>query len=169
MEIREVVENEVDLLRSIAIPTFENTYAQFNDPANFATYLKSAFDRTKLLQEIKDVESAYYFCLDNDQIVGYFKINQGSQQTHRQDQESIEIERIYVLEQHKRKGIGAFMIHWVIQYAFKQNKQYVWLGVWEKNVSAISFYKKMGFRQEGELIFQLGDDPQTDYLMIKKV
>jgi diamine N-acetyltransferase len=42
----------------------------------------------------------------------------------------------------------------------------VWLGVWEKNQRAIEFYRKWGFRQTGSHIFSLGDDPQTDLIMV---
>ena len=42
---------------------------------------------------------------------------------------------------------------------------YIWLGVWEKNVRAINFYKKNGFVEFDTHQFILGDEVQTDYLM----
>ena len=48
-------------------------------------------------------------------------------------------------------------------------KEVVWLGVWEHNQRAIEFYKKWGFEKFGTHIFQLGDDPQKDWLMLKKL
>jgi ribosomal protein S18 acetylase RimI-like enzyme len=42
---------------------------------------------------------------------------------------------------------------------------YVWLGVWEKNLRAIQFYKKNGFVEFDQHLFILGDDPQTDIMM----
>ena len=42
---------------------------------------------------------------------------------------------------------------------------YVWLGVWEDNPRAISFYRKNGFVEFDKHIFVLGDDEQTDILM----
>lgn len=41
----------------------------------------------------------------------------------------------------------------------------VWLGVWEHNPRAISFYRKLGFTEVGEHIFQVGSDPQRDIIM----
>ncbi|CAM6209294.1 N-acetyltransferase domain-containing protein [Enterobacter intestinihominis] len=41
----------------------------------------------------------------------------------------------------------------------------VWLGVWEHNPRAISFYHKLGFTEVGEHIFQVGSDPQRDIIM----
>jgi diamine N-acetyltransferase len=48
-------------------------------------------------------------------------------------------------------------------------KDIVWLGVWEHNQRAIDFYTKWGFEKFGTHVFQLGDDPQTDWLMKKNV
>ena len=44
-------------------------------------------------------------------------------------------------------------------------QKYIWLGGWEENVSAISFYKKNGFAEFDKYIFRLGDDDQTDIMM----
>ncbi len=52
-----------------------------------------------------------------------------------------------------------------IQEALQRGCDSVWLGVWEKNSRAISFYKKMGFQEVGEHTFTLGYDPQRDIIM----
>ena len=48
-----------------------------------------------------------------------------------------------------------------------RNKSKIWLGVWEKNISAIKFYRKLGFKIFSSHDFQLGDDLQTDLMMEK--
>ena len=45
----------------------------------------------------------------------------------------------------------------------------LWLGVWERNLKALAFYRKWGFDIVGEQIFQLGDDPQRDLVMRRNV
>jgi ribosomal protein S18 acetylase RimI-like enzyme len=45
----------------------------------------------------------------------------------------------------------------------------VWLGVWENNARAISFYTKWGFEKFGQHTFMLGNDAQTDLLFKKKI
>jgi ribosomal protein S18 acetylase RimI-like enzyme len=44
-----------------------------------------------------------------------------------------------------------------------------WLGVWERNPRAISFYRKLGFMEVGDHIFPLGHDPQRDIIMVRSV
>jgi ribosomal protein S18 acetylase RimI-like enzyme len=52
-----------------------------------------------------------------------------------------------------------------IQYAKANAYEILWLGVWEKNPKAISFYTKEGFKHFGEHDFLLGDDVQKDHLL----
>jgi len=54
-----------------------------------------------------------------------------------------------------------------IKLAAEKNKELIWLGVWERNQRAISFYQKFGFEKFGEHDFVLGNDVQTDWLMKK--
>lgn len=56
-----------------------------------------------------------------------------------------------------------------IQLARLKCADYIWLGVWEENPRAISFYKKNGFIEFDKHNFQLGDDAQTDILMKLKL
>ncbi len=42
---------------------------------------------------------------------------------------------------------------------------YIWLEVWENNISAIKFYERQGFIKFDIHVFKLSDDEQTDNLM----
>jgi ribosomal protein S18 acetylase RimI-like enzyme len=52
-----------------------------------------------------------------------------------------------------------------------QQKQhtYIWLGVWEHNPKAISFYEKNGFTVFGQKVFQMGEDQQRDFMMKRQL
>ncbi len=41
----------------------------------------------------------------------------------------------------------------------------IWLGVWEPNGRALSFYRKFGFQVVGDHPYQFGSDPQRDLVM----
>lgn len=45
----------------------------------------------------------------------------------------------------------------------------MWLGVYEKNINAQHFYKRHGFEGVSEHTFQVGSDPQTDWLLLKNL
>jgi RimJ/RimL family protein N-acetyltransferase len=45
----------------------------------------------------------------------------------------------------------------------------LWLGVWERNPRAIAFYEKCGFRDVGSHDFWVGNDCQTDRIMVTEL
>jgi ribosomal protein S18 acetylase RimI-like enzyme len=85
------------------------------------------------------------------------------------DRRPIEIERIYVLQQYHDKKAGAALMAHCMEYATNNGYNTIWLGVWEHNHRAISFYKRWGFELFGSHPFILGDDHQTDVLMKKEL
>ena len=83
--------------------------------------------------------------------------------------DSFEIERIYILSNFQRKGFGEDVLSKAILIGKNKGFSFLWLGVWELNKNAITFYTKKGFEIFNKHIFQLGDDPQTDLLMGLKI
>lgn len=75
--------------------------------------------------------------------------------------------RIYIRSPFQRKGLGQYLIHNAMEIAKIHNKTRVWLGVWEKNENALHFYKKLGFVPTGSHPFYMGDEEQTDFIMVK--
>ena len=59
------------------------------------------------------------------------------------------------------------LLDFAINIAREMQLKYVWLGVWEHNYKAISFYEHNGFNVFGSHDFLLGEDRQTDLLMRK--
>ena len=57
----------------------------------------------------------------------------------------------------------------VLRLARERAADHLWLGVWEHNPRAIAFYRKYGFREVGEHVFQLGRDPQRDLILVRSV
>ena len=76
-----------------------------------------------------------------------------------------ELVRLYVSAEWLGRGVGEALIHASISEVRQEGYRTLWLGVWEHNHRARAFYRKWNFREVGEHIFQLGDDPQTDILM----
>lgn len=165
--VRKVTLEDLKILQDIGRKTFFETFSDSNTEENMNQYLDEGFSSDKLLQELSNDQSEFYFALDQDEVVGYLKVNSGESQTENHDALSLEIERIYVLKDYHGKKVGQILYEKAIQLAIDKKVEYVWLGVWEENPRAISFYKKNGFVEYDKHIFVLGDDEQTDILMKK--
>lgn len=165
IEITKVTLNDIDQLQKIGRQTFEETFSESNSEENMKNYLEEGFSNEKLTAELNDQNSEFYFATFDNEVIGYLKINFGESQTELKDNKALEIERIYVSKEFHGKSIGQLLYDKAIQMAKLKNADYVWLGVWEENPRAISFYKKNGFVEFDKHIFKLGNDEQTDIMM----
>lgn len=165
IEIREVGLNDLNALQKISIDTFFETFSAVNSPENMQKYLNENLSEEKLAEELNNPASTFYFAVDAGNIIGYLKVNTASAQTESVENNALEIERIYVVKEYHGKNIGQLLYEKAISVAKENKAPYVWLGVWEENPRAISFYKKNGFVEFDKHIFILGDDKQTDIMM----
>lgn len=160
--------NDLTQLKEIGRKTFSETFSAGNTDENMAKYLEEGFSDEKLTAELSDEASEFYFAKLHGKVIGYLKLNLGQSQTEIKDDKALEIERIYVLKEYHGKKVGQLLYDKAMQVAKQKGVNYVWLGVWEENPRAISFYKKNGFVEFDKHVFKLGDDEQTD-IMMKRV
>ena len=168
-EIRKVTLNDIDQLQKIGRQTFNETFSAGNTEENMKKYLDEGFSAEKLAAELKDRNAEFYFATLEDKVIGYLKLNSGQSQTELKDDKALEVERIYVSKEFHGKKVGQLLYDKAIRIARLKNTDYVWLGVWEENQRAISFYKKNGFVEFDKHIFKLGQDEQTDIMMKLKL
>ena len=167
--IKQVTQNDIVQLQRIGRETFSETFSSSNSEENMEKYLTDGFSSEKLAAELRNENSVFYFAASENKIVGYLKINFGASQTELKDEKALEIERIYVLKAFHGKKVGQALYEKAIEIARAKSADYVWLGVWEVNPRAISFYKKNNFVEFDKHIFRLGDDEQTDIMMKLKL
>jgi ribosomal protein S18 acetylase RimI-like enzyme len=167
--LRRCRDDELDVLRELARRTYDDSFRHLNTPATMEAYLEKAFAREKLEGELHDPRSEFYFLERDGEIAGYMKVNEGEAQSDLRDPDGLEVERIYVTREAQGKGLGKSMLEAAERIARRKGKRYMWLGVWEKNVNAIAFYRRMGFREAGVHDFYMGEERQTDFMMRKEV
>ena len=165
ISINKITTEDVKALQSISRQTFYETFAESNSEKDMRHYLEDNLSIEKLTSELSSENSEFYFSTENNDVIGYLKLNFSTSQTELKEEQSVEIERIYVLNAYHGKKVGQLLFDKAIEVAKERKALYVWLGVWEENPRAISFYKKNGFMEFDKHIFKLGDDEQTDIMM----
>ena len=163
--IKECSLEDIEKVKDISETTFCETFCGNNTEENMENYLKENFSYDKMTSEISNTYSKFYIVESNDEVVAYMKINFDKAQTEEGYDNTIEVQRIYVLEDFKGKRIGKALIQKAIEIGKESKVDYLWLGVWEHNIKAIGFYEKLGFKKFDTHIFKLGDDEQVDHLM----
>ncbi|WP_412850621.1 N-acetyltransferase family protein [Chryseobacterium sp. PMSZPI] len=165
--IHKASSEDLETIQNLGIQTFSETFAKDNSEEAMKKYLEKSFATEKVKSELNNPESLFYIAWEEDNPVGYLKVNSGKAQTELQDETSLEIERIYVKKSHHGKKVGQLLYDKALETAQQLSKSYLWLGVWEENLRALKFYKKNGFVEFDQHIFRLGDEEQTDVMMKK--
>lgn len=138
--IRKVTADDITRLQDISRKTFATTFASQNTEADIQKYLEENLSLQRLKAEFSNPDSEFYFAISDADVIGYLKLNFGAAQTELKDNNAIEVAR-------------------------DKKASYLWLGVWENNERAISFYRKNGFTAFDKHTFTLGDDQQMDIMM----
>ena len=165
IQIKRISVIDVEDLQIISKQTFFETFANENSESDMRNYLDENLSLDTLKKELFNTKSEFYVLSFNEKIIGYLKLNFGEAQTELKNNTSLEIERIYVLKEFHGQNMGQLLYNNVLEIATKHSIKEIWLGVWEKNKRAISFYKKNGFIEFDTHIFKLGNDEQIDIMM----
>ena len=165
IEIRKATLSDLETIQKISIQTFIETFAAVNSPENIANYIKDSLNTEQLTTELNNVNSQFYIAYSDAEAVGYMKINFGDAQTETINGNTLEVQRIYVLQSFHGKNIGQLLLDEVKKIAKNTGVDFIWLGVWEENHRALRFYTKNGFVVFDKHIFIMGNDEQTDLLM----
>jgi len=165
LSLREADFADLASLLDLAQTSFVQAFTEGNKPENVQAYLSQAFTPVQLEKEWRNPASTFLLASLEGKLVGYTKVNLAAAQTDVQDPESLEVARLYTLEEVWGKGVGQFLLNAALDFAKEKGKTFVWLGVWEHNARAISFYEKNRFKAFGSHPFPFGDEIQTDWLM----
>ena len=169
IEIRPARREELGLLRKVAIETFIESFAEFNSAENMEAFLKEAYHPDTLEKEWREEGSISYLVWEEKDPIGFARLRRNEEVEDQLGKNTIELQRLYVHPGHQGKKIGSLLMKHILDYSQKNGYEWIWLGVWERNFKAQEFYAKWGFEKFSEHTFQMGDDPQVDWLLRKRV
>ncbi|HMG94256.1 MAG TPA: GNAT family N-acetyltransferase [Chryseolinea sp.] len=169
IRIRTATINDARLLAELGATTFHDTFKSSNTDEDMKLYLANNFSTEQLESEFKEEGSIFIIAEDKDKAVGYAKMRKAGEPEGLNESNQIEIERIYSSKEYIGKAVGKTLMEACLDIAKKAGHNVAWLGVWEHNPRAISFYEKWGFIRFGTHPFLLGTDLQTDILMKKQL
>jgi ribosomal protein S18 acetylase RimI-like enzyme len=170
MVIRQAVIADAAELAALAVRTYHDTFAAVNTPENMTAYLSAAFSVEQIAKELEDRRSTFLIAEEDRRSAGYARLlRDGEIPDCVGAGRVIELVRLYVDKRLLGAGVGAALMQACLDRAKADRFQIMFLGVWEHNTRAQAFYRKWGFKRVGEHIFQMGDDPQTDWWMMREI
>lgn len=171
MTLRVATISDAPALTSLAINTMREAFGPPHNPAELVDeYIRTAITQPILENELADPRSVFFLLESAEKIpVGYAKLRQHAPPRKMADRHAVEIQRIYLLQSQVGKGQGRLLMDHCLAWAREHGYSSVWLGVWERNQRALTFYQKMGFVRFGYHYFQFGSERQRDFWLQKKL
>ena len=112
----------------------ESLIRQYEDLSSIEPDKVLTWVRRKLEKKLSEYRAVFL----NDEKVGYFRLCDG-------DDNSLEIDDLYVLSPYQGQGIGSEIVRHCIEESERARKPLM-LYVFTRNTGAVRLYEKMGFR-----------------------
>ena len=160
---------DASMIADMSRRTFYDSFAKDNTKEDMDKFMNEQFCKDDLIKEVETNDGIFFLACEEDQPLGYARMRDGDYYKEFVNKSAIEIVRIYAVTSSIGKGVGSALMNKCIETAKELNRQIIWLGVWEHNKPALAFYEKFGFKKFGSHIFMLGNDKQTDYLLMKEI
>lgn len=160
---------DADALRQLAVRTYSETFAAVNTVENMRTYLESAFALERIQAELSDPAAIWLLAVTGGDLAGYAKLLTGLPPECVTGESPIELVRFYIDRQWHGSGLASELMQSCLEEARGRGFKTMYLGVWENNERAKAFYKKWNFVRVGEHVFPMGDDPQIDWWMMRRI
>lgn len=154
-------------LAELAERTFRETYEAFNTTEDMDRYCRLTYSEAIQAGEISDPARASLLGRQETTLVGFAQLRWNRTPPCVAGQSPGEIQRLYVAREWHGRGIAQNLMQACLGELAARGSDVAWLGVWERNPRALSFYKKFGFREVGEHLFTLGTDRQRDIVMAR--
>lgn len=169
IQIREALAEEIPAMREVAIASYVEKFAPFNTEANMNAFLNETYHLDNLTKEFYEAGSLLLLAFFEGKVVGFVRLRVSDEVNQYLGTNHIELQRLYVHPEFQNRKVGKLLMERALDYAIEKKVTWMWLGVWEKNEDAQRFYYRWGFEKFSEHIFQMGDDPQIDWLLKKKI
>ena len=157
------------MLAALGAATFVETFGADNSPEDIKAYVEKNFRADVQSRELDDPSVVVFVAEVDDMPAGFAKLQRSDAPACVEGAAPIEIARIYVGAAHHGRGIGAALMNACLDRARSLGATTIWLGVWERNERAQTFYRRFGFADRGDHVFTVGSDDQRDIIMARAV
>ncbi|HEY9107888.1 MAG TPA: GNAT family N-acetyltransferase [Roseateles sp.] len=150
-------------LAAFAAQAFADTYRGLDDEQEIADYVAEHFRPEVLAAVIANPACTTLLARVDGQLAGYAILRDKPAPACVTTGEPLQLWRLYLGQRFIGQGLGARLMAAVQAEARRRGAGTLWLGVYDRNVRAVEFYRRFGFAQVGTDQFLFGgrlyDDP----------
>jgi ribosomal protein S18 acetylase RimI-like enzyme len=158
-----VTEHEFLVVRELAESIWRQHYTGIVSREQIDSMLAGRFSDGALREQLQARDKWFALLRVSGTPVGYC-----GYELSREDPDTLKLVQLYVLESHRGKGLGRFMLGYVENRTRELGRHTFTLQVNKRNAGAIEFYSAAGFEVVKEAVFGIGGGfVMDDYVMRK--
>ena len=164
LHIRQATPADLAQLVAVARQAIYDAFSPGKYPGNpVQTYLDEAVTPETYARDFANHRATFWLAERQDgEAMGFMRLIRHAPPRRMPVRNALEIERLYLLDRYVGRGYGGQLMTHCLNYAQAQGCRAVWLGVWEHNQPAQTFYRKMGFVPFSWHRFHFGGEAQRD-------
>lgn len=163
IQIQQINVTQAKLLSDLAKKIYIPHYPYLWNEGGVEWYINEyAYPVEKIKKEILDSNNLHFIAYLNKEPIGYLKLNINANSKGFDPDTTLELERIYILQNCIQKGVGTQLMHFVKDFSKQLNKKIILLKAMDSATKALAFYQKNGFEIVGD--FQL---PPSIFTLMK--
>lgn len=164
--IRRAAVSDAAALAALGRQTFIDAFGADNRPDDLELYLSHTYGEARQRAELLDRETITLVAEDDDALIAFAQLRRSAPPRCVDGPAPVELGRFYVERGWQGRGVAQQLMGETLAAARELGGETLWLSVWERNPRAIAFYAKCGFRDVGTQPFVVGNDVQTDRVMV---
>jgi diamine N-acetyltransferase len=157
------------IIASLGRITFTETFGNLFTKPELEDYLLKTFNVENISYSLGKKNNIYWLAFEDENPVGYAKIKLNSKVEEIDNEEQIQLQKIYVLKEYLDQKIGSALMKEILTCEIINKGTVLWLAVLHSNERAILFYEKFGFKKFKKHYHQIGALNFKYEIMIKAI
>lgn len=155
--------DDAPLLERLFRLSFVDTFGHLYAAEDLAAFLAEC-GVGRWREELADPDTTVRLVLVDGEPAGFVRVGPGAL-PKQQPEDSLELRQLYLLPEHKGRGLGRPLLDWAIATARARGAQRLYLSVFIDNHRARQLYERQGFVAEGPYTFMVGSHADEDIVM----
>jgi GNAT superfamily N-acetyltransferase len=156
LALRYGTDHDAQALAEFAAKAFSDTYRESDDPTDIASYVAEHFNVPAVSSVLRDPACTTLLAESAKRIAGYAVLKFAEAPRCVTSPSPIELARLYLGIEFIGQGLGTQLMRAAHAEARRLGGETLWLGVYDRNVRAVQFYERFGFRKVGNKEFLFG-------------
>lgn len=167
MIYRDALPGDLPAIDALYRASFIATFGHLYSAENLAAFL-SGVTIDVWADEFTTPGLAFRVVVDDDGLAGYAKLGPLKLPAET-NARAVELRQLYLADRLKGSGAAQQLMDWTIATARAHGAEELWLSVYVDNHRAKRFYLRNGFEDMARYVFMVGDHPDEDRLMRRRL